>query len=153
MATSRSDGGRSWISRPPQRMRPSVAPSKPAIMRSVLVLPQPEEPSNPTISPSPTARSTWSTASTGARPRGRYTLVSFSRRRSAMMRASGRRGGETPPALPVEEMELLGRQLDPDPAMAAAELADLALRHRGQQLLALGSAQIEHAAHIERRHR
>ena len=50
-------------------------------------------------------------------------------------------------------MQPLRRQVDEDPPMAAAESGDVALRHRRQQLLALGPAQVEHAAHIERSHR
>jgi hypothetical protein len=50
---------------------PSVTSSKPAIMRSMLVLPQPEEPSSATISPSFTSRLTRFTACTGSLPRGR----------------------------------------------------------------------------------
>ena len=40
--------------RPPMLMRPAEACSSPAMQRSVVVLPQPEGPSNTTISPAGT---------------------------------------------------------------------------------------------------
>ena len=62
----RSAGKRSLITRSPTLIAPEVTSSKPAIILSVEVLPQPDEPKSPTISPSPIAMSTASTASTGA---------------------------------------------------------------------------------------
>ncbi len=49
-------GFRFVTSRPSMRMVPDVGCSKPAIMRSVVVLPQPEGPRNDTNSPRPTVR-------------------------------------------------------------------------------------------------
>ena len=49
---------------PPSVIEPLVTSSKPAIMRSVEVLPQPEEPSSATISPGFTVRSSAFTACT-----------------------------------------------------------------------------------------
>ena len=69
MATPRSFGSSSWIALSPARMAPELTSSKPAIIRRLLVLPQPDEPSSATISPSLTVRSTLSTAVTGALPR------------------------------------------------------------------------------------
>ena len=46
MLTSRSDAGRSVTSRPAMKTRPLVGASRPAIMRSVVVLPQPLGPSS-----------------------------------------------------------------------------------------------------------
>src|ERR687896_780678 len=58
MATSRSRAAR-WLTRSPaSRTSPSVAVSRPATMRSVVVLPQPEGPSRQTTSPDATSRST-----------------------------------------------------------------------------------------------
>jgi hypothetical protein len=51
MATPRAAGGSVWMGLPPSVIVPLVTSSKPAIMRSVEVLPQPDEPSNATISP------------------------------------------------------------------------------------------------------
>ena len=48
MAISRWLGGNSLISSPSSTMRPSVGNSKPAIRRSVVVLPQPDGPSSVT---------------------------------------------------------------------------------------------------------
>ena len=52
MLTSRLYGGRSVTSRPPRYTVPYVGSSKPPIMRSVVVLPQPEGPSIEKNSPS-----------------------------------------------------------------------------------------------------
>src|SRR5215469_10476640 len=52
----------SLTTRPPMEMRPPVFCSRPATIRSVVVLPQPEGPSSVTNSPSPTRRSTPLTA-------------------------------------------------------------------------------------------
>src|SRR5215510_678653 len=54
-------------------MSPPLGYSRPAIMRRVVVLPQPEGPSRQTTSPAATSRSTWSTA-----VRSPKTLVSLS---------------------------------------------------------------------------
>ena len=51
MATSRSVAGSAVTSAPPIRICPAVAISSPAIMRSVVVLPQPEGPSSVTSRP------------------------------------------------------------------------------------------------------
>ena len=51
MLTSRSVGGSSVTSSPPIRMRPAVGISRPAIMRRVVVLPQPDGPSSVTSVP------------------------------------------------------------------------------------------------------
>ena len=49
-------GLRLTTSRPSMRMTPLVGVSKPATIRSVVVLPQPEGPRKETNSPSPTSR-------------------------------------------------------------------------------------------------
>ena len=51
MLTGRSYGGMSVMSRPSMKMRPAVGRSKPASMRSSVVLPQPEAPSRQKNSP------------------------------------------------------------------------------------------------------
>src|SRR5262245_58225768 len=53
---SRSRARRMVTSSPPSRMRPPVGSSRPAIMRSVVVLPQPDGPSMTKNSPSPTTK-------------------------------------------------------------------------------------------------
>ena len=64
MLTGRLSGG-SWVtSWPRSRMRPPVGSSKPPIMRSVVVLPQPDGPSSEKNSPAPTSSETPSTART-----------------------------------------------------------------------------------------
>src|SRR5215203_4872759 len=62
MPVSRAWGGLRVTSSPPITTRPAVGGTKPATMRSVVVLPQPEGPSSATISPCATSRSTRSTA-------------------------------------------------------------------------------------------
>ena len=62
MLTSRSNGGRRATSSPPSSTRPWSGSSKPAIRRSVVVLPEPEGPSIVKNSPWPTSRSMRSTA-------------------------------------------------------------------------------------------
>src|SRR4030095_13723874 len=57
----------SW---PPRRISPAVGATNPAIMRNVVVLPQPEGPSSTTSSPCPISRSTPATAWTSP-----YVLV------------------------------------------------------------------------------
>src|SRR5262245_57973465 len=64
MATLRARGGRWLTRRPPSMTSPAVADSRPAIMRSVVVLPHPDGPSRHTTSPAPTSRSTSRTATT-----------------------------------------------------------------------------------------
>ena len=56
MATPRCDGGKRVDVPAVERDRAVVTSSKPAIMRSVEVLPQPEEPSSAMISPGLTVR-------------------------------------------------------------------------------------------------
>src|SRR5689334_1679210 len=64
MLTGRLSGG-SWVmSRPRRRIRPAVGSSKPPIMRSVVVLPQPEGPSSEKNSPGRISSETPSTART-----------------------------------------------------------------------------------------
>jgi hypothetical protein len=60
---SRSFGGTSLTTVPPIRMSPSVISSSPAIMRSVVDLPQPEGPTSTTNSLSAMSRSMPRTAS------------------------------------------------------------------------------------------
>ena len=52
MATSRSRGGTSLTTRSPISTLPSLIVSRPAIMRSAVVLPQPDGPTKTTNSPS-----------------------------------------------------------------------------------------------------
>ena len=54
----------SLTTRPPIVMRPASLCSSPAIIRSVVVLPQPDGPSSVSSSPSATSSETWSTART-----------------------------------------------------------------------------------------
>ena len=59
---SRAFGGRSLTTSPPTLTVPEVMSSSPAIIRSALVLPQPEGPTKTTNSPSATSRSSSCTA-------------------------------------------------------------------------------------------
>ena len=60
--TLRSLAARCVTSSPPMRMRPLLAVSSPATMRSVVVLPQPEGPSSVTSVPGSIVNDTSSTA-------------------------------------------------------------------------------------------
>src|SRR5438552_503434 len=62
MAMSRFSGGSSFMRLPAMIISPAVARSSPAIMRSVVVLPQPEGPRRQTTSPAATDRSASRTA-------------------------------------------------------------------------------------------
>ncbi len=64
MLTSRSLAARRVTSVSPIRMRPPDTASRPATIRSVVVLPQPEGPSSVTSSPGATRNDTSSTAVT-----------------------------------------------------------------------------------------
>src|ERR1043165_3400194 len=64
MAMPRLRGGRSFTTRLPMTISPEVGCSRPAIMRSIVVLPQPEGPRKTTNSPSRISRSMPSTAAT-----------------------------------------------------------------------------------------
>src|SRR5882762_8744307 len=62
MAMSRSRGARSVTSRPPMRISPEVASSRPPTMRRTVVLPEPDGPTSTRTSPSATSRSSEETA-------------------------------------------------------------------------------------------
>ncbi len=64
MLTSRSAAESRVTSRPPMRIWPSLAISRPAIMRSVVVLPQPDGPRSVTSRPGSIVNDTSSTAVT-----------------------------------------------------------------------------------------
>ena len=64
MAMSRSRGGTSLTTSPPIQISPPVISSSPAIMRSVVDLPQPEGPTSTTNSSSAMSRSMPFTACT-----------------------------------------------------------------------------------------
>src|SRR5947207_11436875 len=64
MASPRGRTGTSVTSRPPITMRPADRVSSPAMMRSSVVLPQPEGPSSATNSPSATSSTISSSART-----------------------------------------------------------------------------------------
>ncbi len=67
MLTCRFAGGTCVTSPPRSRMRPELGSSKPAIMRSVVVLPQPDGPSIEKNSPSRISNETSSTATTSSK--------------------------------------------------------------------------------------
>src|SRR5262245_46689663 len=64
MPQLRFSGASAVTSRSPMRIEPPVGGSKPAIMRRVVVLPQPDGPRSAMSSPSAIWRSSWSTATT-----------------------------------------------------------------------------------------
>src|SRR5688500_15466029 len=62
MPTARRRGLTSFTTRPPKRISPASGRSKPAIMRSVVVLPHPEPPTSATSSAGAMSRESASTA-------------------------------------------------------------------------------------------
>ena len=72
-------------------MRPAVTVSSPAIMRRVVVLPQPDGPSSATSSPGSMSRSIPFTASNGSRPRRGVRLAQLLQRAAAVTCAGATR--------------------------------------------------------------
>jgi hypothetical protein len=64
MPSPRSRGSRSLTTRPSMRISPALGSMKPAIMRKVVVLPQPDGPTSTTNSPSSMVRPRLRTATT-----------------------------------------------------------------------------------------
>src|SRR3954462_11791806 len=89
MAMSRSFGGTSLTTSPPIMMSPPVMSSRPAIIRSVVDLPQPEGPTSTTNSWSAMSRSMPRTASTSS-----YFLTTLRNVTSAMSSTLCRAGGQ-----------------------------------------------------------
>src|SRR5215470_13804137 len=87
---SRSLGGRSLTSSPPMKISPEVTSSSPAIIRSVVLLPQPDGPTRTTSSLSGMSRSMLRTASISSK-----RLTTFRRATSAMWSALGSAGRES----------------------------------------------------------
>src|SRR5215472_19386017 len=76
-------------SRSPMRMRPDVGSWKPAIMRSVVVLPQPDGPTSVSSSPGRTSRETSWTAATAPFTRCRNCADTWSRRMASGLKRVG----------------------------------------------------------------
>src|SRR5437588_13112925 len=92
MAMSRSLGGTSFTTSPPMRISPSVMSSRPAIMRSVVVLPQPDGPTSTTNSLSRMSRSIPRTAGVASYSFTSLRSVTWAMARSAFGRAGGEAG-------------------------------------------------------------
>src|ERR1043166_7643779 len=86
---SRSFGGRSLTTSPPMEMLPEVTSSRPAIMRSVVLLPQPEGPTSTTNSLSAMSRLMLRTAGTSPK-----LLTTLRNATSAMVLALGGARGQ-----------------------------------------------------------
>src|SRR5690349_184814 len=109
------------MSSPSSRMLPEVGRSKPAIIRSVVVFPQPEEPSSEKNSPPSTCRSIPSTAVTPAKRLVSSTSVT-SPAAIPLLLASGvvviAPGGVRPARDLVDELgHLVVRLVQPGPAL------------------------------------
>src|SRR5215831_11053759 len=87
---SRSFGGRSLTTSPPIEMLPEVTSSSPAIIRNVVLLPQPDGPTSTTNSVSGISRSMLWTASTSSK-----RLTTLRNTTSAIGSALGGSRGET----------------------------------------------------------
>src|SRR3990172_7815226 len=77
MPTPRLRGGTALTTRPSKRIAPASGRSKPAIIRSVVVLPQPEPPTRETSSPWPISRESSSTATEAPKRFVRRSRVIF----------------------------------------------------------------------------
>src|ERR1700719_310248 len=92
MAMSRSLGGRSLTICPPMTMSPALVSSSPAIMRKVVLLPQPEGPTSTTNSWSAMSRSMPCTTSRSA---NRFTtLLSVTCAMALSLRRAGGEAGD-----------------------------------------------------------
>src|SRR4051794_11848307 len=131
MAMSRSRGGMSFTSPPPMAMSPELISSSPAIMRSVVDLPQPEGPTRTTNSWSAMSRSIPFTACTPPS----YSLTIFRRCTCAMAGSAFRRAGGQAGDVVVHQERIddhrrqcgqqrAGHQLAPGEGVAADELGD-----------------------------
>src|SRR5580704_3881956 len=86
-AGTNSPRSASLTTRPPMEMRPPVFCSRPATMRKVVVLPQPEGPSSVTNSPSLTRRSTPLTAANSPNLRLTFSRTTLDIARRPLQRA------------------------------------------------------------------
>src|SRR4028118_2084020 len=138
MAMSRSRGGMSFTTAPPMETSPDDISSSPAIIRSVVDLPQPEGPTSTTNSWSAMSRSMPFTACTPPS----YSLTIFRSDTCAMPSALGRAGGQ-PGDVVVHQQRVdhhgrqrrqqrAGHDLPPGEGVRAHELGDDAngQRHR-----------------------
>src|SRR5882672_98579 len=140
MAMSRSLGGTSFTTSPPIRISPSVMSSRPAIMRSVVVLPQPEGPTSTTNSLSAMSRSMPRTAGVSS-----YFFSSL-RRVTWAISSLGGAGGQAGDVVVHEEgvdderrrcaEQRAGHDLAPGEDVAADQGGDDA--HRQHQLVGRG---------------
>src|SRR5207244_5953705 len=134
MAMSRAFGGTSFTTSPPMAISPSVMSSKPAIMRSVVVLPQPEGPTSTTNSLSAMSRSMPRTAGTSS-----YSLNTFRKFTCAIVLAFGGAGGQAGDVVVHEERvdderrrgaeQRRGHDLPPVEHVALDERTDDSRRH------------------------
>src|SRR5215831_10082242 len=127
MATSRSLAETSFTTLPSRRIVPAVTASRPATIRSAVVLPHPDGPTRTTNSPSSTKRSSECTAST---PFAK-TLVTCSSDRVAMAASS-----------------LLAPRRDPDPHPALAPVRPREIRD-GEELRRRSGHRRRHLAQVE----
>src|SRR5882724_1831862 len=102
MAMSRFCGGWVVTSVPPNQMRPAVGVSRPAIIRRVVVLPQPEAPTKVKSSRSPISRERSRTACTARAPRPKR-LSRCSSRTEIAMRDSLARGPQAAQQVTLQE--------------------------------------------------
>src|SRR3982750_4010232 len=105
MATSRSAGCRFVTSRPPITISPAVAVSRPAIMRSTVVLPQPLGPRRTRNSPSTISSETSSTATAPLAKTLLTLLIETAPKRPPLLDGAGGQAGDEPSLDDEEECE------------------------------------------------
>src|SRR5580658_7125132 len=101
MAMSLCRGSRSLTGRPSMLIVPDVTSSRPATMRSAVVLPQPDGPTSTRISPSPTARSREFTATVPSA--NRLVTESSSIRDTLALSLLSHAKGQAPDQVPLED--------------------------------------------------
>src|SRR5262249_25300407 len=132
MAMSRSFGGRSFTISPPISMSPEVNSSRPAIMRSVVLLPQPEGPTRTTNSLLAISRLIPRTASTSSK-----RLITLRNATSAIVLTLGRAGGQ-PGNVVIHE-----KRVDHEGRCGCYQRAG----HQHPPLVDVGADQARHRAH------
>src|ERR1700690_872424 len=115
MATSRCRGATALTKRSPKLTVPEVISSRPATIRSAVVLPQPDGPTSTTNSPSATSRSGESSPFTpGAQPCGSPLSVMPATRKPPLVRDAAEQHAAAP--VPLQDQEQDDERGDGDQA-------------------------------------
>src|SRR6188474_736868 len=133
MAMSRFCGGSAVTSVSPNQIRPAVGFSRPAIIRRVVGLPQPEGPTKVKSSRSPISRERSRTACTSRAPRPNRLSRCSSRTEIAMRDSLARRPQAAQQVALQEEHEEEGGHRDQDRGCHHHPPVDAGLLHEGRE--------------------